>query len=310
MRPEFPHRQTSQLVVVYFSKVYWYLADSDNAVRERSSLPSFLTIFATVFLKDSMNSSTTPTTCRPAVAQSRLALNNKACFLMKNGWYDDGARTLMKALRVAMNTSAEVHTRSMEQDDADSILSQTSQVEACMPEGEAIKMDEYSEMCMMQDRVEANCQSSYLYTEPVYLSEVPRRSSGEESIASLSFIIMFNLALCHHMKGVSNEDEALSQRMFAIAKRLYELTFQMQAQDSEINLLLTSALLNNLSLVHKALGNGHEAEQCNQLLLSTLLLLVDMGGLTPQESAIYDLTGFLGNVMHLIVTQSPVASAA
>jgi hypothetical protein len=64
-----------------------------------------------------------------------------------------------------------------------------------------------------------------------------------------------------------------------------------------------------MSLVHKALGNRHEAEQCDQLLLSTLLLLVDMGGLTPQKIA-KDLTGFLGNVMHLIMTQSPVASAA
>jgi hypothetical protein len=111
------------------------------------------------------------------------------------------------------------------------------------------------------------------------------------------------------MKGVSNEDEAMSQRALATVKRLYELTFQMQAQDVETNLLLTSALLNNLSLVHKALGNSHEAEQCDQLLLSTLLLHVDMGGKTPQESA-NDLTGFLGNVMHLIMTQSPVASAA
>jgi hypothetical protein len=147
-----------------------------------------------------------------------------------------------------------------------------------------------------------------LYTEPVYLSEVPR-SSEEESITSLSFIIMFNLALCHHMKGTSSKDEALSQRTLAIAKRLYELTFQMQAQNVETNLLLTSALLNNLSLVHKALGNRHEAEQCDQLLLSTLLLLVDMGGLTHQES-VHDLAGFFGNVMHLIMTQSPVASAA
>jgi hypothetical protein len=229
---------------------------------------------------------------------------------MKNGRYDDGVSILMKALRVAKN-SAEVHsTRSIEQDDADSSLSQPSQVDAaCMPEGETIMMDESGETCTrMQDQVEANCQSPYLYTGPVYLSEVPR-SSEEESIISLSFIIMFNLALCHHMKGVSNEDEALSQRTLAIAKKLYELTFQMQTQEVETNLLLTSALLNNLSLVHKALGNQHEAEQCEHVLLSTLVLIVDMGGLTPPESA-NDLAGFLGNVMHLIMRQSPVASAA
>ncbi len=148
---------------------------------------------------------------------------------MKNGRYDDGVSILMKALRLAKN-SVEGHTRSMEQDDADSSLSQTSQVDACMPESEAIKMDESVETCaMMQDQVEANCQSPYLYTEPVYILEFPR-SSEEESIISQSFISMFNLALCHHMKGVANEDEALSQKTLAIAKRLYELTFQMQAR--------------------------------------------------------------------------------
>jgi hypothetical protein len=177
-----------------------------------------------------------------------------------------------------------------------------------MPEGEAIMIDESGETCTLQDQVEENSQSPYLYTGPVYLSEVPR-SSGDESIISLSFIIMFNLALCHHMKGVSNEDEALSQRALVISKRLYELTFQMQTQDEETDLLLSSALLNNLSLVHKALGNRHEAEQCDHVLLSTLLLIVDMGGSTPQESA-NELSGFLGNVMHLIMRQSPVASAA
>jgi hypothetical protein len=110
------------------------------------------------------------------------------------------------------------------------------------------------------------------------------------------------------MKGVSNKDEALSQRALVISKRLYELTFQMQTQDEETDLLL-SALLNNLSLVHKALGNRHEAEQCDHVLLSTVLLIVDMGGLTPQESA-NELFGFLANVMHLIMRQSPVALAA
>ena len=130
-----------------------------------------------------MNSSTTPMAYGPAIAQSRL-LNNKACLLMKNGRYEDGVSILMKALRVAKN-SAELHTRSMEQDDADSSLSQTSQVVACMPEGEAVMMDESCETCKMQDQVEANCQSPYLYTGPVYLSEVPR-SSGEESNTSLS----------------------------------------------------------------------------------------------------------------------------
>jgi hypothetical protein len=112
------------------------------------------------------------------------------------------------------------------------------------------------------------------------------------------------------MKGTLNEDEALSQRNLAKAKRLYELTFLMQAQNVEANLHITSALLNNLSLVHNALGNKFEAEQCDHLLLSTLLLLVDMGGLTRQESGNKNLTGFLDNVMHLIITQSPVASAA
>ena len=147
---------------------------------------------------------------------------------MKNGRYDDGVSILMKALRLAKN-SVEGHTRSMEQDDADSSLSQTSQVDACMPGGETVMMDRSGETCTMQDQVEANCQSPYLYTEPVYILEFPR-SSEEESIISQSFISMFNLALCHHMKGVANEDEALSQKTLAIAKRLYELTFQMQAR--------------------------------------------------------------------------------
>jgi hypothetical protein len=83
----------------------------------------------------------------------------------------------------------------------------------------------------------------------------------------------------------------------------------MQAQQTETNFLLTTALLNNLSLVNKALNNQYEADQCDQRLLHALLLIVDRGGvLTEENKKVLD--GFMGTVMHLVMKQSPVASAA
>ena len=157
-------------VLVYLSKLYWYvilcgrIGEENQSTQfqrrprssqQRSSRPCTLTIFATVFLIHSMNSSTTPMACGPAIAQSRL-MNNKACLLMKNGRYDDGVSILMRALRVAKN-SAELHSAlSMAQDDANASLSLTSPDDACTPEGEAVIIARSGGNATKQGQLQAN----------------------------------------------------------------------------------------------------------------------------------------------------------
>jgi hypothetical protein len=164
----------------------------------------------------------------------------------------------------------------------------------------------------MQDQLEASLhQSPYIYKEPMYITDISKFSGDESTITTIFFTaIIFNLSLSYHLKGMEIEDDTLSRNNLEKSKRLYELTFQMHAQLTETNfLLLTVAILNNLSLVHKALHGQYEADECDQRLLRALLLIVDTGGVFPEENKKV-LDGFMGNVMHLVMKLSPVASAA
>ena len=83
----------------------------------------------------------------------------------------------------------------------------------------------------------------------------------------------------------------------------------MEAQGVKSNLWITAALLNNLSQVNKVFHNEYEAQQCDELLLSAVLLLVDLNdGNNNQSSTIVE--GFLSNVIHLILRDSNIASVA
>jgi hypothetical protein len=250
--------------------------------------------------------------CKQTILSAKR-LNNEGYCLIKNDRYDEAVVTLMQALRETKKTAVEARnerrvsscSQGSSRDTHPSSTTSPSQVEICTPVNMVDAETTFVDLAM-QDQLDSPSQSPYMYTEPVFITD-QLKASKDDSITTLSFIIMFNLALSHHLKGNSSEGVS-SRKSLEIAKRLYELTFQMQAQEVETNLLLMSSLLNNLSLVHKALDNQHEAEQCDQLLLSALLLLVDMGEMSRDSGS--DLYGFMGNVMHLMIKGAPVASAA
>ena len=157
----------------------------------------------------------------------------------------------------------------------------------------------------------------YVYDNPLLITDFS--GNDLQSLNRISFYIMFNLSLSHHLQAVydgnNNEDR---KKSLLLAKRLYELTYQLQGgvnykqSMNDCNLVITAALLNNLSVVHESLGNEHEATLCQQSLLSALLLLVDMGEqhFLAEDGYQSTLDGFMGNVIHLMSTVSPVAKAA
>jgi hypothetical protein len=233
----------------------------------------------------------------PAMCKPKL-LNNEACRFIQSRKYDEAIASLMKALKLAKST-AEDHKARLSDSFCDSHGSSSQEVEAVSPQ--EFRQCVIDSMMMIDP--DSSSSGPYIYRTPVFIPSL----HGDESVATLSFVLMVNLSLSHHLKSIDLHGQE-SQKALEIAKRLYELTFQMQAQEVQTNLILTSALLNNLSIVHTSLENQYEARQCDQLLLSTLLLLIDIGGATPETESV--LSGFMDNVMHLIGVQSAAASAA
>jgi hypothetical protein len=237
------------------------------------------------------------------------ALNNKSCCLIKQRHYDEAIASLMDALKETKKTAIESKPEESDSTEASSQSKLGSCTTAASPCAEDHQY-KYENLCKSEGNSHLVCPSRpYVYQNPVFMHE--REGDKACSISQFVFHIMFNLALAHHLKGLQGDEEDRSKSL-PVSKRLYELSFQMQAQEAQSNLVLMAALLNNLSLVHKDLNNQRKEEQCQQLLLSALLLVVDLGGVghvaaTGSQS---DLEGFMGNVVHLIIAESPVAPAA
>lgn len=247
------------------------------------------------------------------------SLNNKACCLMKQQHYDEAVSSLMVALKETKRIALEAKSNAFAPGSSHQVGGPSCFDTRSAPAGTPCSEDyqcEFESLCRndkarQQQCFETSLRLPYVYENPIFIDECSL-AWDEPIISRFSFFIMFNLALVHHLKGLlAGGDEEETAKNLKVSKRLYELTFQMQAQESESNLVLMAALLNNLSLVHTALHANSEAQQCQQLLLSALLLLVDMGAQVAEaryQSSYID--GFMGNVVHLMVTESPVALAA
>ena len=178
----------------------------------------------------------------------------------------------------------------------------------------------------------ASCSESdsFVFRTPVFVDET--RCDEDPYVSNASCYIVFNLSLAYHLKALeNNDDKEEANKYLAVAKSLYELTFRMQHthknDSNSSDILLTAAVLNNISVVHNALNNKNEMQQCLELLLSSLVLLVDtrcLPPLPPRNSTISSteeedhtshhvqkmLDGFVGNVMHLLIKNPMAASAA
>lgn len=89
--------------------------------------------------------------------------------------------------------------------------------------------------------------------------------------------------------------------------RLYQLAYGIHMQeDVNISVYQTIPIVNNLSQVHWALGNFRDANICCKNLLTTLVFLRECG----EDKTVEDLDGFYSNVMHLVLQDRQVATAA
>lgn len=147
---------------------------------------------------------------------------------------------------------------------------------------------------------------------------------GHPMGASLSLIIIFNLALAYHLSALQKTKSIIAgagatingnsirlRRDLSKAMQLYELAYQLQLEDdhqqgSQMNCLrFTMMVSNNLGQIHLSVKNHAKHAICMQHLLSTMMYLVDCQ--VPVDSV--ELDGFFRNTSKLIL-QDKCAGAA
>jgi tetratricopeptide (TPR) repeat protein len=146
----------------------------------------------------------------------------------------------------------------------------------------------------------------FVFTRPILISD----DSDQEVVSSsyfisLSFMQLYNLALCHHLYALSSEDN--SQKKLQKALSLYELAYTLQrTDDTKATVLQNMAIVNNLGQIHAALQNFECSRQCFENLLSTIMLVKACG----EENDVEDMAGFLMNALPLMTAGCPLPAAA
>lgn len=163
----------------------------------------------------------------------------------------------------------------------------------------------------------------FIYDSPLQIcpSALAYREIRPELLSEFSVALMFNLALCHHLRAIqvdkspkTSVEEESAKLIFQQAVCLYELSYEVQMQeDVELSVESTMAIVNNLGHIHQRLGNPEKASKCFMHLLSTFLFIQSssVGCEVDDDVELSESSreGFLRSVSSIILSQK-VAPAA
>lgn len=263
---------------------------------------------------------------------SSAELNNRGAFCIETRGYDQAISILSKALKTTiteMNASKE----------ADSLEEENPAVpqEEMMDyhEGDTIAIASsftcfirytpsprqggcYIEHAAGRTEFEERC--GYVYKQPIRIPETNFHMGEAQFQTKSSAVILFNLALAHHLRGMEDDSglPLVSSKILSKALIMYELCNQVLAQDGiQADILFDMSLANNIGQLHTVLKSTLKARLCFEHLLATIMFhLVIYGGkqefgddsLTTAGDDVLD--GFLENASQLLILSSKTAAAA
>ena len=179
------------------------------------------------------------------------------------------------------------------------------------------------EKCGRRSTTSATTMSS-VYQACMVLRGVPSTEcSSSRSLTTgqcdlVSYAILYNLALAHHLLAIqvlssseSRQGQVQIVDLLHKAMTLYEhshhILMNHQSNEADFQLIHPMAIANNLGHAYEMLGDRNNTRLCFDHLLSTILYAVDCG----EGQDINALDGFFKNVMPLVMksTSSPAAAA-
>jgi hypothetical protein len=154
------------------------------------------------------------------------------------------------------------------------------------------------------NRHEHEDQAHFLHRDAIFIPSDLGNSLGRRERSMVSCIVIFNLALVHHLSAIwTTEGDPSSNLRRAL--KLYELAFNLHREELvEANVLFVLAVTNNVGVTHCQLGDEEPATTCFERVLSMLMYLADR-----HQAYSFPLDCFFINTMYLISNGS-VAPAA
>jgi hypothetical protein len=141
----------------------------------------------------------------------------------------------------------------------------------------------------------------FIYRHPIRANNLP----ADEGDYIISVIVIFNMALCHHLIAIEANPGNYINRLKG-ALKLYELGFCMQMKgDIHMDMTFALAMVNNCAQIYKAMNRKSKARKFSKHMLSFLMMMIENG----EAETVDELDGFLWNASRLILKKN-VAQAA
>lgn len=188
-----------------------------------------------------------------------------------------------------------------------------------------------------KEKIEEHIDCGYIYQQPIRIGCI-----GHDMGSTLFLIIIFNLALAHHLEAVRNgHPKKKRDKIIDKTLSLYELTYKWQLKllcrdksDEEMEADPTPApscssvtsirfnmiIRNNLSQIHRLTKDYSKYKRCLQYLLSTVMVVVEyrsrnynsqVDSSTPsKDPRIMNLDGFLHNTAAIMLEEDHCAHVA
>lgn len=225
-------------------------------------------------------------------------LNNTAACMIQHQQCDEAITTLTRALRtVKLVMSGDARLPDCPNEESQSSTSDGFTFHFAVPLSPQAS-DPVSEC--------GGCKTTSIMREPLYVSSAYLPQGELQKCELLSYVILYNLALSYHLRGMEEEVGHLRLAYLDKAKTLYEHSHSILSnQRLEISLIFTMAITSNLGHIHQLSGNQETAFNCFQHLLSILLYVIDCGHVEEIKS----IDGLIENIMPLIGS-TPSAAAA
>jgi hypothetical protein len=234
-------------------------------------------------------------------------MNNYGAKYMEKRQYDKAISAFCKALKAAAKHSVPDHI----DDHGTECCSENAGLEWCLKHQ---KRQDISLSYSSEDPFENNnCDSDlFVHTQPIFIAEHTTKVMSHSCITS---IVMFNLALAHHIKAITAStsrggvQQSRSQQDLCKARKVYGLCHIMLRDEPMMDtgvLFMIMLIVNNVGQINILLKANEEARRCYKQLLSLQMLLLDC----EDETTWVNLDGIVHNTSRFILNGCPVAAAA
>lgn len=219
-------------------------------------------------------------------------LNDEAALLIQQGDCEQAITHLIKALRLYEEVADSYEACTCHHCRLESCIARSKRTPMqcdsfhCPCPGQEVSEDGDSDVHRPGHFNAAN--NGYIYSQPIFCSPTFSHE-GHHPGVTLMMIIIFNLALAHHLVSIfpSQHSEAFSfstgastvaqlrHKRLSKALQLYELFYQLQMEREIFSTQAMLAVANNVGEIHRIVGNHNKYQLCLEHLMSCIMLVVE-----------------------------------